>query len=124
MRNYMKQGKWSSSELYIKDILKELGYSENTHYLHNWKLMNEYKTGYFELDFMFPKSMKVIEVSPSIWHNFPKNDPKGMGNVKIKDERKIRWLKTLKFDVLVLNSKSLSLPRSKLKNLIYSFLHK
>jgi len=103
MHEYEKRGKWSTSELAVKAILKELGFKEKIHYLHNFKLQNRKQTGYFSLDFFFPHLKLVLECSPSIWHS-------RMGNADKKDTRRKRWLETLGFNVITLKEDILSSP--------------
>jgi len=116
MRRYMKANKWSTSELEIKEILKQLGFKNKIHYLHNWKIMNRRCTGYYSLDFFFPtlSPPRVIEVNPSIWHS-------KMGNCDLKDRRKKRFLEQLGFRVLFITSYLLSKNKF-LKERISTFL--
>jgi len=92
MNRYEKNGKWSSLELEFKELLESLNLKEKEDYLHNFKVQNESQSGYYSLDFFFPKVSLVIEISPSIWHK--------IGNSPAKDARRKKWIEKLGWKVV------------------------
>ena len=100
MERYERNGKWSTEELRIKKLLNRLGFRLNEDFYHNFKIQNESQTGYYSLDFFFPKARVVLEVSPDIWHG-------KIGDAQKKDKRKHSWLTSLGFTVVTLDSEKL-----------------
>jgi len=105
MRKYENKQKWSSLELSFKNELDKQGIKENEHYLHNFRIENDLRNGFFSSDFLFfsgipntslyeeitasdfPDDIALLtrkpialEISPSIWHKkltrAPKECPK------------------------------------------------
>jgi len=97
MENYEKAGKWSSTEKIVKSIFDDMGFILGRDYWHNFKLQNEYQTGYYSLDFFFPRERIVIECDPRIWHS-------KMGNREEADKRRDAWLRALGYRTYRLRS--------------------
>lgn len=107
---YYDRGGWSTMELETRKILDDLGYRERLDYWHNYKLSNPQQSGYYELDFLFPRERIVIEVDGEVWHN-------QMGDADMKDKYRDLWLNTLGFKVFRVNGK-LFKDRERLENVI------
>jgi len=110
--NYYQNGKWSKSEIKVKNILDKMGLVEEIDYWHNFRLKSPLG-GIFELDFYLPKWNLVIECD-SFWHD--------LGESKAKDKLRDEWVreklgcKTLRFDKF--NQKALAKIRKTLKRIL------
>jgi len=97
MKNYESRGKWSSSELVVKEILDGMGLVLGANYYHNYKLQNESQTGYYSLDFILPEHKIVLECDPKLWHG-------KMGRKVEADKKRDVWLRRLGFTTYRLRS--------------------
>jgi len=97
MENYERAGKWSSTEKMVKAIFDDMGFILGRDYWHNFKLQNEYQTGYYSLDFFFPRERIVIECDPRLWHS-------KMGNREKADRKRDAWLRFLGYRTYRLRS--------------------
>ena len=110
--NYYQNGKWSKSEIKVKNILDKMGLVEEIDYWHNFRLKSPLG-GIFELDFYLPKWNLVIECD-SFWHD--------LGESKAKDKLRDEWVreklgcKTLRFEKF--NQKGLAKIRKTLKKIL------
>jgi len=91
---YYQNGKWSSSEIKMKNILDDLGLIENIDYFHNFEILSPLR-GRYKLDFYLPRFQLVIECD-SFWHT--------IGESKERDSLRDEWIlqklncKTLRFN--------------------------
>jgi len=109
--SYYKNGKWSSLEVKMKQMLESLGLAEKEDYWHNFKLENPSQTHTYELDFFLPNFKLVIECDGKIWHG-------KMGDVEEKDKVRDDWLRTLGFKVLRFTGDEIQKePETVLKNI-------
>lgn len=98
-RKYKRNGDWSDFEIDVNETLTTLGLVENVDYWHNYKLQNSTQSGYYSLDFFFPRLRLVVECDGSIFHGM-------MGDKDLKDAVRDNWLKKLGYTVLRLKDTS------------------
>lgn len=96
VKNYVSRGRWTPEELKVRDCLISLGYQFEKDFFHNFKVKQP--SGYFWLDFFFPRFNLVIEVN-SFWHR--------LGGGPERDKRKLLFLRDKGFKVVELNVKDI-----------------
>jgi len=90
---------WSDWEKEVKKgVLIPCGLKEGRDYIHNFRIQNEKKTGYFELDFFLFKLRGIIEADGGAWHS-------AMGHGTEKDVRRDKWFKKLGYPTFRVRSR-------------------
>jgi len=92
----ISQTKYSSLEKKVRRILEKKGYVQGRDFLHNVLIENGRRKYY--VDFLLYRKNMVLECNGSIWHK--------LWNRKESDKRKIEYLKSLGFKILIVDEKN------------------
>ncbi|MEM2260831.1 MAG: DUF559 domain-containing protein [Ignisphaera sp.] len=91
------QSYYTSLEKKAKKILEDNGYIQGRDYFHN--ILFENGRSKYYVDFFIPKENLIIEINGSVWHN--------LWNRQSSDNKKIKYLESLGYNVIVLSEKTI-----------------